>query len=221
MTELHSQVSLPSVAVVEDDRNLGLELQHMLEVGAPTIRFAGIARTAEQALKEFPEMNPDIVLMDVNLPGMGGVECVSKLCDLLPGVQIIMITVFNDTDIVFQALSAGAIGYLIKPVTQSQLLGAITEAIEGGAPMSGEIARKVVQTFRTPATQTQQAVEESLAPREFEILQFLAKGYLQKEIAIELGVSIYTIRTLTARIYKKLHVHSRSQAVAKYLGKIK
>jgi DNA-binding NarL/FixJ family response regulator len=151
---------------------------------------------------------------------MSGVECAGHLSALLPDLQIVMITVFDDTEVVFKALSAGAIGYLIKPVTSERLQQAIQEVRDGGAPMSSAIARRIVHTFRETPVTAQSEISSNLSSREKQILELLAKGYLMKEIAEEIKIAHDTVRTHTTRIYKKLHVHSRSQAVAKFLGKI-
>jgi DNA-binding NarL/FixJ family response regulator len=205
------------VAVVEDDAGLRRSLRKTLEEGAGTRCVAAVG-SAEEALEKLPAIKPAVILMDVNLPGASGVECVQRLVPLLPKTHFIMLTVFDDTEVVFQSLAAGAIGYLTKPVTEERLLEAIQDVYEGGAPMTSSIARRIVQAFRKPAEDPRVVIEESLAPREQEVLKLLAKGYLQKEIADQLDISFPTVRTLTARIYTKLHVHSRSQAVAKYLG---
>lgn len=151
---------------------------------------------------------------DVNLPGANGVQCVERLAPVLPKTYFIMLTVFDDTEVVFQSLSAGAIGCLTKPVTSERLLEAIRDVCEGGAPMTSSIAQRIVQAFRKPAADSRVTVAESLAPREQEVLKLLSK----KKLADQLAISFPTVHTLTARIYTKLHVHSRSQAVAKYLG---
>ena len=205
------------VAVVEDDAGLRMSLRKSLEEGAGTRCVAAVG-SAEEALTTLPALKADVILMDVNLPGASGVECVQRLVPLLPKTHFIMLTVFDDTEVVFQSLAAGAIGYLTKPVTEERLLEAIQDVYAGGAPMTSSIARRIVQAFRKPAADPRAVIEESLAPREQEVLKLLAKGYLQKEIADQLDISFPTVRTLTARIYTKLHVHSRSQAVAKYLG---
>ncbi len=206
-----------AVAVVEDDAGLRRSLRKSLEESHCTRCVAAVG-SAEEALATLPALKADVILMDVNLPGASGVECVQRLVPLLPETHFIMLTVFDDTEVVFQSLAAGAIGYLTKPVTEERLLEAIQDVYDGGAPMTGSIARRIVQAFRKPAADPRIAIEESLAPREQEVLRLLAKGYLQKEIADQLDISFPTVRTLTARIYTKLHVHSRSQAVAKYLG---
>jgi len=206
-----------AVAVVEDDAGLRQSLRKILEDG-PGTRCMATVGSAEEAFDTLAAQKPDVILMDVNLPGASGVQCVERLAPLLPQTHFIMLTVFDDTEVVFQSLAAGAIGYLTKPVTSERLLEAIRDVCEGGAPMTSSIARRIVQAFRKPAADPRVAVEESLAPREQDVLRLLAKGYLQKEISDQLGISFPTVRTLTARIYAKLHVHSRSQAVAKYLG---
>ena len=155
--------------------------------------------------------------MDINLPGMNGVQCVAQLAQCMPKTQIIMLTVNDETDMIFDSLAAGAAGYLLKPVRSAELIAAIHEISAGGAPMSSNIARRVVQTFKKP-TQAQPELT-LLAPRERETLELLSEGLLQKEIAEKLGVSYWTVQTYIARIYEKLHVHSRAQAVAKYMGK--
>ena len=205
------------VAVVEDDAGLRRSLRKTLEEG-PGTRCVAAVGSAEEALATLPALKADVILMDVNLPGASGVECVQRLVPLLPKTHFIMLTVFDDTEVVFQSLAAGAIGYLTKPVTEERLLEAIHDVYAGGAPMTSSIARRIVQAFQKPAADPRVVIEESLAPREQEVLKLLAKGYLQKEIADQLDISFPTVRTLTARIYTKLHVHSRSQAVAKYLG---
>lgn len=205
------------VAIVEDDVGLRRTLRKSLEEFPDTCCMIAVG-SAEDAYDKLPALNPDVVLMDVNLPGASGVQCVERLAPLLPKTHFIMLTVFDDTEVVFQSLAAGAIGYLTKPVTEERLLEAIRDVYAGGAPMTSSIARRIVQAFRKPTADPRSAIKESLAPREQEVLKLLAKGYLQKEISDQLGISFPTVRTLTARIYSKLHVHSRSQAVAKYLG---
>lgn len=201
------------VALVEDNAALRKNLQEMIE-RLPGLSCAGVYPDAEQALTALPEVCPDVVLMDIKLPGMDGVECVRKLVRVLPETQVIMITVYDDSDSVFESLAAGACGYLLKPIQSVRLAEAIQEVREGGAPMSMSIARRVVQTFQQPAAAA--CAEDQLWPREAEILSLLAKGLLKKEIAEKLGISYWTVQTHVGRIYKKLHVQSRAQAVAKY-----
>jgi DNA-binding NarL/FixJ family response regulator len=202
-----------NVSVVEDDEGLRENLVRLLKQ-SPGFRCLAAYSSAEAALKEIPGTNPDIVLMDINLPGMSGIECVQQLHAISPSLRIVMLTVYENPDQVFKALTAGAIGYLLKQRSSADLLAAIRDAHEGGSPMSSQIARKVVQFFQTGAPSGEAA---ELSPREREVLSQLAQGYLIKEIADKLGISFVTARTYIRRIYEKLHVHSRAQAVAKYL----
>lgn len=205
-----------TVALVEDNEGLRVAIETMVQ-RATGLTCVGTFPDGEQALRKLPGLHPKVVLMDINLPGMNGVQCVAQLANTLPETQIIMLTVNDDTDMIFDSLAAGAVGYLLKPVRSAQLIAAIHEIIAGGAPMSSNIARRVVQTFKKP-TQTSSEIT-LLAPRERETLELLSKGLLQKEIAEKLEVSYWTVQTYIARIYEKLHVHSRAQAVAKYMGK--
>jgi DNA-binding NarL/FixJ family response regulator len=207
------------VCIVEDDAGMRESLREIL-AKAEGFACTGAFASAEEALAALPALRPHVVLMDINLPGISGVECVARLADLLPGVPIIMLTVYDDTDAIFQSLAAGAGGYLLKPVRRAQLLDAIREVLRGGAPMSSTIARCVVQAFRKPAPAKQDGGDiAQLSPREREILDLLAQGLLLKEIADHFKVTHPTVQTHIGRIYKKLHVHSRAQAVARLQGK--
>lgn len=165
---------------------------------------------------EIPKVKPEVVLMDINLPGANGVECVRRLKPHCPTTQIIMLTVYQKTEHIFNALAAGATGYMLKQTPPSELLTAIKEVHGGGSPMSSHIARKIVQSFQQPAPACAEA--ESLSPREAEVLDLLAKGFLYKEIADQMKVSYATVHTHIRHIYEKLHVRSRTEAVAKHLG---
>lgn len=205
-----------TIAIVEDDPRIRSTLATILSRD-PDCWCNGEYGTAEDALMQIPEVLPDVVIMDINLPGMNGVECVRKLAKLSPNSHILMLTVFNDTETIFDALRAGAVGYLTKPVRAAQLLSAVHDVIGGGAPMTSSIARMVVQSFqKLPPTGTE---GDGLSPREREVLEHLSKGYLYKEIADMMQVSYSTVRTHIERIYGKLHVQSRSQAVARYFGR--
>jgi len=207
------------VCIVEDDPGLRCSLEDILG-SDPEFLCTGSFGSGEAALERLPALRPQIVLMDINLPGMSGVECVGLLAGLLPETQIIMLTVYDDTDVIFQSLSAGAGGYLLKPVRRAQLLEAIRDVLRGGAPMSSSIARCVVQAFRkAPAVNPGDEDIAHLSPREREILELLAQGLLLKEIADHFKISHATVQTHIGRIYKKLHVHSRAQAVARLKGK--
>jgi DNA-binding NarL/FixJ family response regulator len=206
-----------SVSVVEDDRGAGEVLSRLLNC-SPDCRCLACYPSGEIALREVPKHPPDVVLMDIDLPVMNGIECVRKLKSLAPTVRVVMLTVYEDPEQIFDALSAGAIGYLLKKRSPEDLLNAIRDAHAGGSPMSSQIARKVVQFFqnRAPAGEA-----ESLSERELEVLDLLAKGFLVKEIADRTGLGYGTVRTYIRRVYEKLQVHSRTQAVAKYLQPVK
>lgn len=201
-----------TVAIVEDAGGVREGLARLLN-SSPGFRCVACYPNGEAALAELPKNCPDVVLMDIDLPRMSGVECVRKLKALLPSIRVVMLTVYENPELIFDALSAGAIGYLLKQRPTAELLNAIRDAHQGGAPMSSQIARKVVQFFQAGSSTNE---SEELSAREREVLDSLAKGYLIKEIADRMGLSFDTVRTYIRRIYEKLHVHSRSQAVAKY-----
>lgn len=172
--------------------------------------------TGEEALAGLPAEAPDVVLMDINLPGMNGIECVAKLKEVLPRTQVLMLTTYQETDLIFDSLRAGASGYLLKNMPPAELVEAIEQVHAGGSPMSMHIARKVVSHFqqiRKPASDVDQ-----LTAREKEILALLAQGFLYKEIADQLGITLSTVRAHLHAVYEKLHVQSRTQAVVKFLG---
>ena len=169
---------------------------------------------AESALAKLPQEKPGVVLVDINLPGLNGIECVRRLKPRLPNTQFVMVTVYEDANHIFNALSAGASGYLLKQMRRNDLLAALREVHAGGSPMSSQIARRVVQSFQRMGLEPGDA--EDLSPREREVLELLARGYLYKEIAGLLQISVQTVNTYIRRIYEKLHVRSRAQAVARY-----
>lgn len=206
---------LITVAIVEDQRDFRMMLETFLN---ETSEFRCIysCDTAEDALKTIPRLRPDVVLMDLHLPSMSGVECTRRLKTLCPTVQTLILTVYEDNDRIFGALKAGASGYLLKRVAPAEILFAIKEVKQGGAPMSSQIARCVVQSFREPVDDDTHEADK-LSQREEEILQELAKGFSTKEIASRLCVSVATVRTHLHHIYEKLHVRSRTEAVLKYL----
>ena len=207
--------NLITVSVVEDDAQVRQSLANILKRG-PGVACVGEHGNAEEAVREIPRVQPKVVLMDINLPGMSGVDCVRRLSELAPKTQVVMLTVYDNTEAIFNSLAAGASGYLLKPISSAQLLSAVRDVYAGGVPMTSDIARKVLQTFKQPAPATFDA--DNLSAREQEVLDFLAKGYLYKEIADQLSISYGTVHTYIERIFKKLHVRSRAQAVAKYLG---
>ena len=201
-----------TVAIVEDDETVRLLLERWVrDSGAFTC--VGTLGSAEEAMVVLPRLRPGIVLMDINLPGKSGIECVRETKSLLPASQFLMLTVYTDADHIFDALAAGAVGYLLKRSTREELIDAMREIESGGSPMSSDIARKVVQSFQQPAPAVA-VPEENLSARETEVLRMLAEGYLYKEIADALAISMATVKTYVRRIYGKLQVHSRSQAVA-------
>ncbi len=203
------------VALVEDDPGLVASLRGILERN-PETTCVGTCTSAETAMTTLPALRPDVVLMDVNLPQASGIDVVSRLAPQMPETQFLMLTIYDTTEVVYRSLVAGAVGYLRKPVEAGQLLEAIREARAGGAPMTGSIARRVIQSFSKPVADTRTVVEMALVPREQELLRLLAKGYQQKEIAGDLGISVSSVRTIIARIYRKLQVKSRVEAVARY-----
>lgn len=202
------------VAVVEDDAKLRQTLEAFINRSAGMC-FVASYGSAEAALKALPSDHPDIVLMDIRLPGMSGVECVFHLRKALPTAKAVMLTAFEDADDVFQSLTAGAYGYLLKSAEPARLREAIREAHHGGSPISGSVARKIVDYFRGAQASDASVDPDSapLTPREVEILRLLASGSAYKQIADDLGASINTIRTHIKRIYDKLHAHSRTEAV--------
>jgi DNA-binding NarL/FixJ family response regulator len=212
-----SAVSAPSkpieVALVEDREDLRAQLAHTIGRD-PSLRLMRAYPNAESALADLPARRPDVVLMDINLPGLDGVECVRQLKVKMPEVQFVMLTIYEDGSRLFQSLMAGASGYLLKRISPEKLLEAIHEVHGGGVPMTAEMARRVIQHFQGPQPAQQLP---GLTPREREVLQQLAKGFRYKEIEDNLQMSTGTLRTYVASIYKKLHVHSRTEAVVKYL----
>lgn len=203
-----------SISVVDDEKELRESITTFLD-GSPGFRCVSSYSNAAAALAALPKDQPDVVLMDINMVGMDGIECVERLKAAAPAMQIVMLTVYEDTDKIFKALSAGASGYLLKRSSPAKLLEAIREVQAGGSPMSSSIARKVVASFRKAAPVAEQ--QTHLSPREQAVLDCLAKGLTYKQIADQLEISIDTIRTYLRRIYEKFHVQSRTEAVAKYL----
>lgn len=201
------------VSIVEDDTRLR---EILLRYFATQSDFTCLNAfsNAEAALAGIPSNPPDVVLMDINLPGMSGIECVPLLRAALPKVKIVMLTVFEDSEQVFKSLSAGAFGYLVKSSRPAKILQAIREVSAGGSPMSGHIARMVVQSFEKRASAPDETA--SLAPRELEVLHGLSCGQPYKQIASNLSISLSTVRTYIQRIYEKLHVNSQTEAVMKY-----
>ena len=203
-----------TVSIVEDNDKLRGTLARLLD-RSEGFRCLSQHANAEEALKELPQVRPDVVLMDINLPGMSGVDCVRQLKPLVPETQIMMLTVYEDTDNIFNALAAGASGYLLKRTSTRELLEAIQAVQRGGSPMTMHIARKVVQSFQKTAATAPPT--DALSEREQQVLDLLSQGLIYKEIADKLGLSYETVHTYVRRIYEKLQVRTRTEAVAKFL----
>jgi DNA-binding NarL/FixJ family response regulator len=199
------------VSLVEDDARARRIVADWLGQAAD-LELISKFQDAEAALAALPQERPDVALVDINLPGQSGIECVRQLKPQLPDTQFVMVTVYEDADRIFEALSAGASGYLLKQSPREELLAAIRQVHQGGSPISGSIARKVVQFFQRPFGAAPKT--DTLSEREREVLELLSRGYLYKEIAETLSISYDTVTTYGRRIYEKLHVHSRAQAVA-------
>ena len=206
---------MTTIGIVEDDGGLREQLRRLIET-TPGFRCAGDWASGEDALPALLAALPDIVLMDVHMPGMSGIDCVAALKETRPEAHVLMLTVYEDSEKIFRALSAGANGYLVKRDIPKKLMPALREMLSGGAPMSSHIARRVVSHFqKKPAAP---ADELSLSPREKEVLALLAEGCLYKEIAGKLGIGHETVRTHVQRIYQKLQVRTRTEAVVRFLG---
>jgi len=204
-----------SIAIVEDVRGTRENLMELLK-RSPGLNCVGAFASGEEALKQLPALAPDVVLMDINLPGISGVQCTAQLKPLWPQMQILMLTSYENSDLIFESLRSGASGYLMKNTDPDEIIHAIEQVHAGGSPMSMQIARKVVSHFqeiKKPSSEFEQ-----LTPREKEILSLLAKGFLYKEIADQLKISLHTVRGHIHLVYEKLHVQSRSEAIIKYLG---
>ena len=202
------------VGIVEDNRDLRETLQQMVEA-APDLRLVCAYSNAEDAIRSLPKQAPDVVLMDIHLPFRNGIECTRRLKDLCPGLQVLILTVYEDSENIFDALKAGASGYLLKRSSPTEILAAIADVSLGGAPMSSQIARHVVASFQTP-TPTLESEGEPLSERENEVLGYITKGYSGKEIADKMHVSINTVKTHLKHIYQKLHVRSRTEILLRF-----
>jgi DNA-binding NarL/FixJ family response regulator len=215
MAESLKQGTNVKVAIVEDAADTRRDLVKLLNAH-PRVQCVAVCESAEVALERIPECRPQVILMDINLPGMSGIRCTARLKQLLPKTHILMLTAFSDDGSILEAVQAGASGYLLKSIPSTEVIGSILDVVDGGAPMTGKIARRVLEVFRQTAPKG--PAEAQLTTREYEILQLLARGFANKEIAAQLACSVGTVRTHLEHIYEKLHVHCRSEATAKYLG---
>jgi DNA-binding NarL/FixJ family response regulator len=205
---------LTRIAVVEDSATVRESLVKLLSA-MPGYRCVCACASAEAAVAELPKHMPDVVLMDIHLPGESGIACTARLTELLPHLQVIMLTVYKDTNLIFDALKAGACGYVLKRANPEEVLQAVNDVRSGGAPMTPEIARMVVRSFRGGGGEMAESC--GLSVRQLEVLSLLSAGRTNKEISAVIGLSEGTVRTHLMQIFKKLHVHSRSEAIAKYL----
>jgi DNA-binding NarL/FixJ family response regulator len=207
---------MTTIAIVEDNLTIRESLIAYVQ-SDPEYKCICTCGTAHEALEKIPALQPQIVLMDIQLPDISGIECTWRLKQQIPSLQVLMVTVYGDPDLIFKALRAGACGYLLKRCTPEELVGAIREIQSGGAPMSREIARKVITFFRNVPSETHSAgAVEDLSPREREILELLAQGASDKEIAVQVGVKAGTVRWHLQHVYEKLHVRSRTEAALKF-----
>ena len=203
-----------AISIIEDQPDVRESLVAGLDNEAG-MRCVGAHNSGEEGLREIPGENPDIVLMDINLPGMNGIQCVARLKKRLPKIQVLMLTTYDDGDLIFDSLRAGANGYLLKNASQDELVQAVRQVHAGGAPMSLQIARKVINHFHKAKPVSDL---DNLSARELEILRLLAKGHRYKEIADQLSINIGTVRTHVRHVYEKLHVTSRTEAAMKLVG---
>jgi len=201
------------IAIVEDNPEIRGELQEWVD-STPDYRCVCACADSESALVQFPDVKPDVVLMDIRFPEESGIADIARLKSLMPALQIIVVTVYRDRHLIFQALKAGASGYLLKRSSPEELLQAIAEVLSGGAPMTGEIARMVVEAFQKSAAEIPDS--EELSAREMAVLELVARGLTNKEIGPELNIRYDTVRAHLRRIFEKLHVHCRTEAVMKY-----
>jgi DNA-binding NarL/FixJ family response regulator len=203
-----------TVSIVEDIRGTRENLVTLLN-GEPNLRCLNAYASGEEALRGIPRDKPDVALLDIKLPGMSGVECVARLKKLMPELRLLMLTTYEEHDLIFNSLRAGASGYILKQMLHGELVQAIEQVHAGGAPMSMQIARKLVNYFNQLPPPVSDV--ETLTQREHEILELLSKGYFYKEIGTQLGISMNTVRTHLKHIYEKLHVQSRKDATLKFL----
>jgi DNA-binding NarL/FixJ family response regulator len=203
------------VGIVEDDHEVRENWIKVLNAH-PRLKCVAACDSGETAVKQFPDCRPEVVLMDINLPGMSGIQSTALLKELMPRTQILIVTIYSNNNFIFDALQAGASGYILKTNSSVEVIKSIIEVVDGGAPMTGQIARRVIEVFRKPVRSDLSKAQ--LTTREKEILELIAQGYTNKEIASHIQVEVSTVRTHIEHIYEKLHVHCRTQAAAKFLG---
>lgn len=212
---IHTEPSVKSitrVVLVEDQKELSKQWVGIIDT-FQDIECIGTCASGEEAVERIPKLDPDVILMDIRLPRMSGIECTSRLKELLTSTPIVILTVLDDDELIFRALEAGADGYLLKRSKPTDLRAALLDVLNGGAPMSSAIARRVVSSFKRPAPKF---LDAQLSTREAEVLKFLSRGFSNKEIADQVELSVETVRTYLKSIYKKLHVRSRTEAVLRY-----
>jgi DNA-binding NarL/FixJ family response regulator len=202
---------MTTVAIIEDNNTMRKMLAELID-GTPGYRCVCACSTSKEALLEVPKHQPDVALMDIHLPDESGINCTAKLTEKLPGLQVIMVTVYKDIDLIFQALKAGACGYILKRFRPEEIVQAIAEVRAGGAPMTSEIARMLVRSFRAPSVEP----GAGLTSREAAVLELLAEGLSNKEIAQKMSIAAGTVRNHLVNIFQKLHVRCRTEAAAKY-----
>jgi len=213
---MSAKTEITDIAIVEDNSALGNSLRKVVESDS-SLRCIGVWATAEDALKKIDAFRPHVVLMDINLPGMSGIDATARLKQFLPEIKVVMVTVYRDHDKIFAALKAGACGYLLKRSNPAEIRQAIHDVRTGGAPMSPEIARRVVEAFhQSPRTEPGLLEDVKLSKRETEILELLCEGLANKEIADRLNISVETVRVHLKHVYEKLHVRSRTEAAMKF-----
>jgi DNA-binding NarL/FixJ family response regulator len=211
--EVDAVLTMTAIGIVEDNPTIRAGLEELVS-GLRGCRCVGAFGSAEEALRKLPALKPELVLMDINLPNLSGIECTARLKELLPAARVLMLTVYEDEERIFQALQAGASGYILKRTGKKEIVEAIHELRRGGAPMTSAIARKVVESFRERSSNE----ELQLTRRETEILDCLARGFSNKEIAGQLSLSVETVSWHLKQVYEKLHVHGRTEAAIKFLG---
>jgi len=207
---------MPSKLVIVEDNHVVRGCLEELANSVPGCECVGAFASAEEAIRMVPHLSPDLAMMDIHLPNLSGIECASRLKEVLPNLQILMLTVYEDEEKIFEAFKAGASGYILKRSSPREITRAIQDMLGGGIPMTTAIARKVVESFRNTCRRNPDDPE--LSRRETEVLKSLSKGFSNKEIADDLSITVETVRWHLKQIYEKLHVHGRTEAALKFMG---